>query len=422
MQHATLIISQPGHPARKFEVHADGEVSIGRALDNTLCLGGDDERIAHYHALIIARADGFSLSDLGSSHGTTLNGEPVEFERRLRDGDSIEIGDSVVEFYSDEAELEARESSEGATGAGRHAHSLTRRTLVLGVGLGLASTVAAALLFLNLRGGDESANGNLSSTPSGVNRVTRATDDESAAGKQRADAGGALAAASPLSLSEVEELSRRLAVQISPRSGYVFAREFVEQVSLRTRDYLDEGFSQRALVYRDVVNEAFVGEQGLDAALGFVTAFSRSRFALSNDDSRDENRAGQDADGEGLWRLPSPLVQSTGYLGRCRTGTLADADQRCSAAVAAAYMKFLDVDLFAGDFVYAVACFGQLPHEAARFREGPGDDRRDFWKVLESPAQRERVVSFFAAGIVGENPQRFGLTRDRPLSALYPRK
>ena len=40
----------------------------------------------------------------------------------------------------------------------------------------------------------------------------------------------------------------------------------------------------------------------------------------------------------------------------------------------------------------------------------------------DSAEQRERLTRFFAAGIVGENPQQFGLTTDSPLSNLYPRK
>ena len=419
MQHATLIISQPGRPAHTFETSGGAEVSIGRALDNTLSLVGD-ERVAHYHALISAReGGGHWLLDLGSPHGTTVNGEPVEFGRRLRDGDRIGVGESIIEFYTDEAEVETDGAGTHLAGAERHATvSRSRRKLVIGAAIGLALTVAVAWLFLNLTGDEGSRGDEAQRQLDAGGRGARATDEKAVTNTRRASEAEASAEDSQLSLTEIEGLSRRLAVQISARSDYVFEREFIVEVSARTRDYLDAGFSQRASVYRDVVNDAFVGEQGLDASLGFVTALSRSRFALASV----EGRFGQNDDGEGLWRLSPSLAQSTGYLGRCRAGTLADADQKCSAAVAAAYMKFLAVDLFAGDFVYAVACFGQLPHEAARFREGLGVDRRDFWKVLESRAQRERVVRFFAAGVVGENPRRFGLDGDRPLSDLYPRK
>lgn len=400
MRTATLIITQPGHAARTLEISA-GEVSIGRALDNTLCLEGDG-RVALYHALIVAREGGHWLLDLGSPHETTVNGESVEGERQLRDGDTIGIGYATIEFYADESAGASVGEQAQRTQARRPANRRARLAPVVGVGLGLALTLAVALLFVTLRGDG--------------GQVTAV----------RAPA----AVPAPMSLADVETLARNLAGQISSRNDYVFDREFLEQVRQRTGDYRDEGFSRRARDYRDVINDAFVGEQGLAAPLGYVLAMSRSRFRVTSDDSRREHddaqnvvqNAAQDDAGQGLWRLSPTLAANTGYIGRCGAGTLAEPDQRCSAAVAATYMKFLTVDLFAGDFVCAVASFGLSPHEAARFRAGLGDDRRDFWKVLESPAQRERVVRFFAAGIVGENPQQFGLSQDGPLSELYPQR
>jgi len=46
-------------------------------------------------------------------------------------------------------------------------------------------------------------------------------------------------------------------------------------------------------------------------------------------------------------------------------------------------------------------------------------DRSDFWKVIKDAKEREQVVRFFAAGAVAENPQKFGLKKDRPISELY---
>jgi len=115
------------------------------------------------------------------------------------------------------------------------------------------------------------------------------------------------------------------------------------------------------------------------------------------------------------------LAQNAGYLGRCGTTTLSDQNQKCAAMVAAAYLKALEVDLFGGDPLYAVACFGMTPKDAAQWRDQLPADRRDLWNVIKTPAQREQVTRFLAAGIVGENPQQFGLTSDSPLSNLYPK-
>jgi hypothetical protein len=174
-----------------------------------------------------------------------------------------------------------------------------------------------------------------------------------------------------------------------------------------------------------VINESFVGEQGIEAPLGYVMAMSRTRFNLAKSRPTTTGLVTSIAAGDepqGLWLIQPSLAQSTGYIGRCGTQTLADPDQKCSAIVASMYLKFLEVDIFSGDFLYAVACFSLPPKEAAAFRDGLPSDRRDFWKVLKSQEQRERVVRFFAAGIVGENPEKFDLRRDKALSNLYPKK
>jgi hypothetical protein len=59
------------------------------------------------------------------------------------------------------------------------------------------------------------------------------------------------------------------------------------------------------------------------------------------------------------------------------------------------------------------------PGEAAQFRDQLPPDRRDFWKVIKSGPQRDRVLNFFAAGIVGENPQKFNLLQNKSLTNLY---
>jgi hypothetical protein len=82
-------------------------------------------------------------------------------------------------------------------------------------------------------------------------------------------------------------------------------------------------------------------------------------------------------------------------------------------------MKRLVVGIFKGDFLYAISAFGMSPGEAARIQDQLPSDRRDFWKVIKSAPQRDRVVSFFAAGIVGENPKEFNLPQDKPLTNLY---
>jgi FHA domain/Bacterial Ig domain len=218
-----------------------------------------------------------------------------------------------------------------------------------------------------------------------------------------------------LSAPVIKQMSDRLIRELSGKHDYVLDRELLHQVQARTSDYATPGFFGRARPFRDVINDSFVNEQGLERPLGYVLAMSRSNFDLS------KVRSSGTTEGDGLWKVPLTLAQNAGYTGRCGTGTLTDQNQKCAAMVAAAYMKALEVDLFGGDPLYAVACFGMTPKDAAQWRDQLPADRRDLWNVIKSPAQREQVTRFLAAGIVGENPQQFGLTADNPLSNLYPK-
>ena len=219
-----------------------------------------------------------------------------------------------------------------------------------------------------------------------------------------------------LSAADIKDMCEKLVREISRKEGYIYDRELLHQVEARTREYVVPGFHSRARPFRDVINDSFINEQGLDPPIGYLVAMSRSNFNVS------QSRSDPSAQGEGLWRIPQQLAEGSGYIGRCGTATLADQNQKCAAMVAAAYTKALVVDLFAGDTLYALACYGMTPKDAAQWRDQLPVDRRDLWKVINSPEQRERLTRFFAAGIVGENPQRFGLMIDSPLSSLYPKK
>jgi len=218
-----------------------------------------------------------------------------------------------------------------------------------------------------------------------------------------------------LSAADIKQMSENLIRELSSRREYTLDRELLHRIQERTAEYASPGFFSRARPFRDVINDSFVNEQGLEKPLGYVLAMSRSNFDLSR------SRTAGNTEGDGLWKVPLALAQNAGYIGRCGTATLTDQNQKCAAMVAAAYMKALEVDLFGGDPLYAVACFGMTPKDAAQWRDQLPADRRDLWNVIKSPAQREQLTRFFAAGIVAEHPRQFGLTADNPLSNLYPK-
>jgi hypothetical protein len=153
---------------------------------------------------------------------------------------------------------------------------------------------------------------------------------------------------------------------------------------------------------------AFVKEQNIDPPLGFVLAMSRSKFVPANENGE-----------EGLWRISKELVTSNSYDGTCEDKNLSDQTQRCAAVATSVYMKALANNIFENDFVYAVAAFGMPPLEASQWKDSLPQNRQDFWLNVKEPERREQIARFFAAGIVAENPQKFGLKTDVPLSEMY---
>jgi transposase len=82
-------------------------------------------------------------------------------------------------------------------------------------------------------------------------------------------------------------------------------------------------------------------------------------------------------------------------------------------------MKSIVFGVFDGDVLYSAAAFGKAPADAGVWKASLPQNRSDIWNSIKTPQEREQIVRFFAAGIVAENPQKFGLAKDRPLSELY---
>jgi len=77
----------------------EGETfSIGRAVNNTLCIG--DPSISRNHCVIARRASQIVITDRGSANRTYINGLPLT-EHTLRNGDEIKIGESLFLFVTE---------------------------------------------------------------------------------------------------------------------------------------------------------------------------------------------------------------------------------------------------------------------------------------------------------------------------------
>jgi dipeptidyl aminopeptidase/acylaminoacyl peptidase len=70
-------------------------VTVGRAPDNDVVVG--DPATSGRHGRIEVRGGAFWISDLGSTNGTLVNGEPV-IEKQLGHGDLIAIGANTIRF------------------------------------------------------------------------------------------------------------------------------------------------------------------------------------------------------------------------------------------------------------------------------------------------------------------------------------
>ncbi len=92
---AWLTIRSPQIPQQVFRIEKS-MVNIGRQLTNDIIV--EDKRVSRHHAQIKYQADGqFTIFDLGSTNGITVNGIPHLRQHLLRNGDRFTIGS--YDFY-----------------------------------------------------------------------------------------------------------------------------------------------------------------------------------------------------------------------------------------------------------------------------------------------------------------------------------
>jgi len=89
-------------------------VTIGREEGNVLRL--NDERVSRYHAKVQFDNGEIIITDLESTNGTRVNGNVVQI-RRLRAGDRIGVGRSLLLFGSEKEIRERMETLSGASAA-----------------------------------------------------------------------------------------------------------------------------------------------------------------------------------------------------------------------------------------------------------------------------------------------------------------
>jgi pSer/pThr/pTyr-binding forkhead associated (FHA) protein len=69
---------------------------VGRSSESNIRLG--DGLASRRHAQIDRQEPGFIVTDLGSTNGTFVNGQPVR-RQLLRDGDELRMGETRLRFH-----------------------------------------------------------------------------------------------------------------------------------------------------------------------------------------------------------------------------------------------------------------------------------------------------------------------------------
>jgi predicted component of type VI protein secretion system len=80
-------------------IPAGGYFSIGRSAQNHVVVYG--ATVSRQHARIAFQGERAILEDLGSTHGTAVNGRYVQDWYALSDGDQIQLGDAFIVYHAE---------------------------------------------------------------------------------------------------------------------------------------------------------------------------------------------------------------------------------------------------------------------------------------------------------------------------------
>jgi hypothetical protein len=206
--------------------------------------------------------------------------------------------------------------------------------------------------------------------------------------------------ATEIALEKIREMAEKLATRINQRGEiFVFDDEFLSQIRSATRAYRTDMFTGAESLGADIRRTS--NSVGIPSQLMFLLAASRSRFST---DQAAEG-CGVDPGGAGAFKVPRSIMN--------QFGANAAVDHETVTQVAARHLKEL-IQGQRDDFLYAVACFGEPSARIGDiFQRNDQQARRNFHGLVARgeirPEESQRVVCFFAAGIVAENPDKFGI-------------
>src|SRR5437762_5773893 len=91
----------------EFPLRMDREIIVGRSSDLDMVLVED--MVSRKHAKISTAGQQIVIQDLGSTNGTFVNGEKVK-KIRLKEGDRILVGTSIIKLVAVNAEAQPSEA------------------------------------------------------------------------------------------------------------------------------------------------------------------------------------------------------------------------------------------------------------------------------------------------------------------------
>jgi len=89
-----LFVRSESQQGQEFEVN--DVIVMGRSSETDVVL--DDPYASEFHLRLVAQDGGLMLHDLGSTNGTYVNGRRASAPTQLRQGDTIQVGKTVLEI------------------------------------------------------------------------------------------------------------------------------------------------------------------------------------------------------------------------------------------------------------------------------------------------------------------------------------
>ncbi len=137
------------------------ELSFGRAPDNDVVL--DDSSVSSRHCMLFCRESKYTLRDLGSTNGTSVNEFNIR-ETRLKPGDQVEVGSVLMTFDGEDVDVDESPVEEeggrgpaatvrttrGATPPAFGARKRKSKAWVVVIAIVVALAVAAAAWFVSV--------------------------------------------------------------------------------------------------------------------------------------------------------------------------------------------------------------------------------------------------------------------------------